>query len=77
MTPPGQFLTGGSPTKGNLMNTKQLNATSVDYEIVSWAAFVRAADEVTIAVNIERLREVVAAADRDWALLVSKDGGTA
>ena len=59
------------------MKTKQLNATSATYEIVSWTALVHAGDDVAIAINIERLREVVAAADRDWALFVARDGGAA
>ena len=70
-------FTLGSPPRGIELNTKQLNATSATYEIVSWTALVHAGDDVTIAINIVRLREVVAAADKDWALLVAREGGAA
>lgn len=62
------------------MESFQFNATNSAYEIASWIAIFYANDEnkkITVSINIERLREIVAAADKDWELLVARDGGVA
>lgn len=61
------------------MESFQFNATNFAYEITSWTAVFYSHDEhkkISVAINIERLREIVDAADKDWALLVAREGGS-
>ena len=56
------------------------NTTKIKYEVISWLAFFTVGegdDQVTTAVNIERLRELVQGADKDFALLKLHEGGNA
>lgn len=59
------------------MINQSKNVTNSAYEIASWTAVFYVGDKIAAAINIERLREIVSAADSDWALLVAKEGGAA
>jgi len=52
--------------------------TKIQYETVSWLAFFTIGEgegQITAAVGIERLREIVQSADKEWSLLTAKEGG--
>lgn len=62
--------------KGIILNLA--NITKIEYEAVSWLAFFtigEGIEQITTAVSIERLREIVQSADKDWSLLIAKEGG--
>ena len=58
-----------------------MNITKAKYEIASWIAIFEVSEPheapLFVTINIERLRELVAAADKDWALLIAREGGEA
>lgn len=58
-----------------------MNITKAQYEIASWTAIFEVNEPyeapLFVTINIERLRELVAAADKDWALLIAREGGEA